>query len=352
MKKRVLSLALTLVLALSLAVPAFADETVTCPATGGNLYFGVASDGAWINDADPDITAVTFPASVSGIPVDPMSVRDFLYGYGPSLTSLTFPAAYCGENCYYKDTYGPEFQAELFVAVIEAARMWDSLTDVYWGDDGALLAAVLGFSSPSELQTQIRNEIGRNNFTIHLNSTGSAAQPQQPAAPQAPASGFTDVQKGAYYYEPVLWAVDKSITSGTSATTFSPDQTCTRAQIITFLWKAAGSPEPKSLSAFSDVKTDAYYAKAAAWAKENGIASGAAFSPDAPCTRQMAVEFMWKHAGSPSAPRAQFTDASSPAVDWAVDKSITSGTSDTTFSPDQTCTRAQIMTFLYKGLAG
>lgn len=155
----------------------------------------------------------------------------------------------------------------------------------------------------------------------------------------------------AYYADAVKWAVGKEITTGITAATFSPNNTCTAAQILTFLWRAAGSPEPKNLSAFSDVKTDAYYAKAAAWAKENGMVSGDALSPNAPCTRLMAVEFMWKQASSPSADKAGFTDVSSDAVNWAVKNGVTSGTTADTFSPNTVCTRAQIVTFLYRAFA-
>ena len=162
-------------------------------------------------------------------------------------------------------------------------------------------------------------------------------------------SKFIDVQKGAYYFEPVDWAVENKITSGTSSNTFSPDQTCTRGQIITFLWRAAGSPKVKNTASFSDVDQNMYYAKAIAWAAEKGMADGERFSPDAPCTREMAVEFMWKYAGSPDAASADFADVTSEAVDWAVAQGITSGTSKTTFSPDNTCTRGQIVTFLYRG---
>ena len=168
---------------------------------------------------------------------------------------------------------------------------------------------------------------------------------------QVPDITFTDVSAEEYYAEPVAWAVEKGITAGTSDTTFSPDETCTRAQIITFLWRAAGSPEPQSAGVFSDVAQDAYYAKATAWAAENGMSDGSTFAPEDPCTRQMAVEFMWKHAGSPDAAAASFTDVSSDAVDWALANGVTSGTSDTTFSPNDTCTRAQIVTFLYRAFA-
>lgn len=162
-------------------------------------------------------------------------------------------------------------------------------------------------------------------------------------------SRFVDVLTGAYYQKPVDWAVEKNITSGTISNTFSPDQTCTRGQIITFLWRAAGSPAPRGTASFTDVDQNMYYARAVAWAAEKGMADGARFNPDAPCTREMAVEFMWKYAGSPDAAKANFADVSAEAVDWAVAGGITSGTSATTFSPDQTCTRGQIVTFLYRG---
>lgn len=174
-----------------------------------------------------------------------------------------------------------------------------------------------------------------------------------------PASAaFTDVSDGQYFAAPVAWAVEQGITTGTTASTFSPHTTCTRAQIITFLWRAAGQPEPKSaVSPFSDVTdTSAYYYKAALWAREQGMVSGSTFAPSDPCTRAMAVEFMWKQAGSPSAAKAAFTDVSSSAsyaeaVNWAVEAGVTNGTTATTFSPDTTCTRAQIATFLYRGFA-
>ena len=171
------------------------------------------------------------------------------------------------------------------------------------------------------------------------------------SAEEAPAVAFTDVPADAYYAIPVQWAVQNQITAGTSDTTFSPEQTCTRGEIITFLWKAMGSPEPKGQDSFSDVESGVFYAKAAAWAKENGIAEGSVFQPGEDCTRLAAVEFLWKNAGSPKAVQCRFQDVSSGAVDWAVAEEITAGTSATTFSPDATCTRGQIITFLYRALA-
>ena len=167
---------------------------------------------------------------------------------------------------------------------------------------------------------------------------------------------FDDVATDAYYAKPVSWAVEQGITSGTSKTTFSPNANCTAAQILTFLWRANGSPKPAGSVPFSDVKSGDYYADAAAWAYEKGIISGGTFGGNTPCTRSMAVTYMWKAAGSPSAGTASFTDVPSgadyaQAVAWAVEKGVTSGTSSTTFSPDSICTRGQIVTFLCRGLA-
>lgn len=170
-------------------------------------------------------------------------------------------------------------------------------------------------------------------------------------------TGFTDVAEGAYYAAPVKWAVEKGITNGTSSDTFSPDIECTTAQIITFLWRAMGKPAPGIANPFSDVKEGAYYYAAALWACEKGMVSGKTFGPDTPCTRSQTVTYLWICAGKPSAKQASFSDVSSgadyaAAVSWAVEKGITKGTSATTFSPDSTCTRGQIVTFLHRDLGG
>ena len=167
-------------------------------------------------------------------------------------------------------------------------------------------------------------------------------------------AGFSDVPANAYYRDAVEWAVDRGITSGTGGTAFSPDRSCTRAEILTFLWRAKGSPAPEGDASFADVAPNAYYADAAAWAAGEGIVLGNRLDPDAPCTRAMAVEFIWRAEGCQAiATDTGFTDVSisdsySTAVEWAVIYGITSGTSETTFSPDLVCTRAQIVTFLYR----
>lgn len=173
---------------------------------------------------------------------------------------------------------------------------------------------------------------------------------------------FVDVKDSAYYAKAVQWAVENGITSGTSATTFSPDQVCTRAQIVTFLWRAAGSPAPVSgQTPFEDVHADAYYYKAVQWAVENGITSGTSattFAPDQVCTRAQIATFLWRAQNASKAENEEmvFTDVSVSAyyynaVLWAVENGITNGTSATTFSPDQACTRAQCVTFLWKAMA-
>ena len=169
---------------------------------------------------------------------------------------------------------------------------------------------------------------------------------------------FTDVAEGAYYADAVAWAIQNKVTSGVSTTTFAPNASCTRGQMVTFLWKAAGSPEPKSLTtAFTDVKSGAYYEKAVAWAVENKVTTGTSattFSPDATVTRGQSVTFLWKANNSPAAASASaFTDVAASAyyasaVNWAVEKGVTSGMSATTFAPNSNCTRAQIVTFLYR----
>ena len=178
------------------------------------------------------------------------------------------------------------------------------------------------------------------------------------AETQPSQKGFNDVKPGDYFYDAVNWAVEKGITTGTSATTFSPNASCTRAQIVTFLWRASGSPEPKTASnPFTDVAANAYYCKAVLWAVENGITTGTSattFSPNAPCTRAQGVTFLWRANGSKAASAAaSFTDVASdayyaPAVAWAAEQNVTGGVGNGLFSPDTTCTRAQNVSMLYR----
>ena len=178
--------------------------------------------------------------------------------------------------------------------------------------------------------------------------------------PTGPSISFTDVISSAYYADAVVWAVEKGITVGTSATTFSPDAPCTRAQIVTFLWRAAGSPAMDGSNPFTDVAPGSYYYDAVQWAVAQGVTVGTSattFSPDATCTRSQAVTFLYRYEKSPAVSGSNaFTDVLSDAyyadaVQWAVNNGVTAGTSATTFSPNATCTRSQIVTFLYRDMA-
>ena len=179
--------------------------------------------------------------------------------------------------------------------------------------------------------------------------------------PQPIENPFTDVRNGQYYYDAVLWAVENGVTTGTSATTFGPEEGCTRAQVVTFLWRAAGQPAPaSSTNPFTDVKPGAYYYNAVLWAVEKGITNGTSdttFGPDETCTRAQIVTFLWRYEGqpTPTSTNNPFADVRTSAyfgsaVLWAVEKGITNGTSATTFAPEDTCTRAQVVTFLYRDM--
>ena len=176
-------------------------------------------------------------------------------------------------------------------------------------------------------------------------------------------SPFADVKESDYFCTPVLWAVSNGITSGISADRFGPSNPCTRAQVVTFLWRAAGSPEPVSTeNPFTDVSKSNYYYKAVLWAVENGITSGVSatrFGPNNPCTRAQVVTFLWRFCGSPEPTSIEnpFTDVKETAyyyeaVLFAVEYGITSGMSETRFGSTNTCTRAHVVTFLYKALHG
>lgn len=177
-------------------------------------------------------------------------------------------------------------------------------------------------------------------------------------APAATAAGgFTDLKVGAFYYDAVDWAVEQGITSGTSAEKFSPKSTCTRGQVVSFLWRAAGSPAVSGSNPFTDVSSDKYYYNAVLWAVEQGITSGVSadrFNPSGSCTRAQVVSFLWRAAGSPAVSASNpFADVSSDkyyynAVLWAVGNSITSGVSAGSFAPASVCTRAQVVSFLHR----
>ena len=190
-------------------------------------------------------------------------------------------------------------------------------------------------------------------------SSPSSTTPDPEPTPDD-SNSFSDVPANAYFADAVKWAVENGVTNGLTDTMFGPYASCTRAQIVTFLWRAAGSPEPKTMSSFTDVPASAYYAKAVAWAVENGITNGmteTTFAPNATCTRGQSVTFLHRVLKGTASSSANFTDVKpdafyADAVNWAVASDVTNGTSNTTFSPNADCTRAEIVTFLYRAYQG
>lgn len=188
---------------------------------------------------------------------------------------------------------------------------------------------------------------------VTIEATFAEKQADEPVAPE---KLFADVSAEEYYYEAVKWASENGVTGGIGENLFGANLPCTRAQIVTFLWRAAGSPEPKGMSGFVDVSADAYYAKAVAWAVEQGIVSGTSattFSPDAVCTRAQSVAFLYRAFGEKVNKAAGFSDVSADAyyadaVAWAVENGVASGIGGGLFAPDQDCARGQIVAFLYR----
>ena len=193
-------------------------------------------------------------------------------------------------------------------------------------------------------------------------SEPGTTEPTEPGTtePTKPAHSFDDVPAGAYYEEAVAWAAEKGITEGTSANTFAPKALCTRAQVVTFLWRAAGCPEPQNAGSFADVTAGSYYAKAVAWAIENGITGGTGdgmFSPDAVCTRAQAVTFLYRASAAPAVDgSSSFSDVDADAyymaaVRWSEQNGITGGIGGGLFGSDLDCTREQIVTFIFRMMA-
>ena len=349
MRKKLLSLALALVMCLGLAVPAFAEETHTICEVVNSSYRLVLSEYVSKETANCKVhSSSPYPWELEAYTVNPGAVFT-----APERGSLMMRRCTLENGEYIED------RSQDFIFVIE-----------HDGDRS--------FTITEEHAGYWEMSFGasESNYDFLLHVTGESAAPEpepvpeptpEPAPQPAPVPSFTDVSPTSPYADAINWAVSYGITNGTSTTTFSPDQGCTNAQILTFLWRRNGEPEPTIANPFTNSIPEAYE-KAAVWAYEMGMVSGATFDVDKPCTRAMTVTYLWIDNGRPecqldasegeilytdSQLPARFTDvpASAPyraAVAWAIDWGVTNGTSDTTFSPDQACTRGQIMTFIYR----
>ena len=263
------------------------------------------------------MTELTVPSSVTSL--GDSAFRDYL-----GLTSVTFSSGNVrvGDRTFWGLNALTSVTIPVSMTSIGYAAFWDTgVTDVYYaGTEAQWKAIQIG---------DYNEKLTRAN--IHYNHL------------------MADVKTTDWFAKPVTWAVEQGVASGTGEGKFSPNSTCTQGQILTFLWRAYGSPEPSGKVSGSE-----YYAVPLQWAKEQKLVDES-LSPKAPCTRADVVTYLWKLAGSPSAKAASFSDVSASAsyagaVNWAVENKITSGTGPDTFSPDKACTRGQIVTFLYQAL--
>ena len=316
-----------------------ANETVTITAgtRPGYVFRGWTSDDVQISDARSETASFTMPAQ--DVTVQANWARR---SSGGSSSSTLY-------NVIVKDSKNGEVTSSHKQAASGA-----TVTLTVKPDQGYVLGTLTVLDS--------RNKEVR--LTAKADGTYTFTMPSSDVTVQAVFRArvhFRDVPSGAYYEDAVNWAVANGITNGMTADLFDPNGICTRAQAVTFLWRAAGSPAPKSSAMpFTDVPAGSYFYNAVLWAVENGITKGTSdttFSPSATCSRAQIVTFLWRSQSSPAAGSANpFTDVSASAyyadaVLWAVKENITKGTSSTTFSPADNCTRAQIVTFIWRTMA-
>lgn len=327
MKKTVLSLLLTLVLCLGLSTPAFAAGGYQ-PLTL-TLYNGYSVTFAAASVEKTTVQSAAYAADNALEPYEPVTVN---------LVRLQPGSAVTINKGMEDGGYG--------VPGISGRTLSDSRFQTYY--TGAVMNAIFQGKAEDSFDDyctlRVLNVPDQDPYYIIL-------------GPNLGSSGFSDVLDSDFFAQPVQWAVSGGITNGTGSMTFSPKSPCTTAQILTFLHRANGSPAASVSNPFSDVKAGDYFASAAAWAKEKGLVSGTVLKGGEGCTRANVVTYLWKAAGSP-APSGSAAFADIPAgtelasaVAWAVGEEITNGTTDTTFSPDKVCTRAEIVTFLYRAYA-
>ena len=337
-------------------------DSKTYGTVGGTVTAVTLSEGYYDNGAAIENGKLILPIeSVSGtttgkigtvtVNVETTNYEDFTLSIDVSAENRPSSGGSGGSTTYPVNTPGKTENGSVTVSTKNTAK-GSTVTVTVKPDDGYRLDALTvtdGNGDPLQLTDK---GDGRYTFIMPAGKVEVSAV----FVKEAETSPFSDVSTDAYYYNAVKWAADKGITSGIGNGLFSPDSPCTRAQIVTFLWRAAGSPEPKAISSFSDVPAGSYYAKAVAWAIENGITTGIGggkFSPDATCTRAQSVTFLFRTVGASADGAPAFTDVTvdayyAEAVKWAADHGITNGIGNSLFGPNNACMRAQIVTFLWK----
>ena len=316
-------------------------------------------------DGDAQFTVVAKSNLTSGVyltdPSGALASNYYVSSTANGVWTVSYSAPYSGGSSSYDPTYSvstPSKTKNGSVTVSpKSASKGDTVTVTVKPDSGYVLETLTVTDKNGNELTLKDKGNGKYTFTMPAGKVEVKATFMEDNSMQ---NFFYDVPNNAYYYEAVKWAQEKGITGGIGNGLFGPNQPCTRAQIVTFLWRAAGSPEPKAMSSFADVSTDAYYAKAVAWAVENGITTGTGdgkFSPDATCTRAQSVTFLFRAIGKLVDSKAEFSDVLTNsyyanAVAWAVENGVTNGIGDGLFGPDNSCTRAQIVTFLFRAYQG
>ena len=314
------------------------DTSITVTSNGGGSYSVIL----------PGVTKTyTFTAKVTGDLSN--------YGNGPATCTVSVTAYYVPGAPTYPATAPAAPNGTVTVSPANASK-GTNVTVTVKPNEGYELGSLAVKDASGNLLPLADLGNGKFGFVMPASKVSVEAE----FVKSAVSTGFADVPANAFFADAVKWAVDKGITNGLSDTMFGPYESCTRAQIVTFLWRAAGSPEPKTASSFTDVPANAYYAKAVAWAVENGITNGVTateFAPDATCTRGQSVTFLYRALKGSAGATSSFVDVPAnafyaDAVGWAVSGKVTDGTSNTTFSPDDNCTRGQIVTFLYRAYQG
>lgn len=339
----------------SLSIKVGQSETLTATLQPS----GAVQDVTWTSSDDKIVTVTNGTVTAVGVGTATITVTTADGSHTASCTVTVTRTSSSGSGShttYYPVNTPSKSEGGSVVVSQKSASKGSAVTVTVTPESGYQVSSVQAVDEDGKKLTLTDKGDGKYSFVMpgsKVEVSASFAQVQKPEE----TSPYRDVSKDSYYYDAVQWASNKGITNGVADGVFAPDWICTRGQIVTFLWRSVGSPTPKTAEMpFADVAEDAYYAQAVLWAVENGITKGTSettFSPDQTCTRAHAVAFLYRLVGSPAVTGSSFQDVAADAyynaaVAWAVQQGITKGTSETTFSPNETCTRAQIVTFLYR----